>query len=71
MKFTYDKTTGNWTSSCGDYKIWVQARPLHESPFWGAQYKGKLPWLTDLADGRKGAIEVCKEHREEMLDNKG
>ncbi len=62
MKFTYDKPTGVWTSKCGNYKIWVQARPRDDKPHWAAQYKEEHPWLTSTADGRKNAVRVCMIH---------
>jgi len=64
MRFAYDKETGDWISECGNYRIWIQARPRHDSPHWGAQYREERPWLTEHADGRVDARQTCIEHAE-------
>jgi hypothetical protein len=61
MKFIFDREASVWR--CGEYVVWVQARPRDEGTLWGARC-GPVdrPWLTDCADSRSEAIDVCREH---------
>ena len=60
MKFV-QTSYGNYPSyRCGDYEVWIQARPLHEGPYWAAAYKDE--WLTTTETTKQDAIAVCEEH---------
>ena len=66
MKFTHTDASSRKNpiliSDCGDYTIWIQARPRDDAPWGGAQYRDEKPWLTDCAP-RCEAVECCIEHR--------
>ena len=56
----------DWTSTCGNYHVWVQARVREGMSLvkqYGAEYKSERPWLTDTASFWE-AKEMCELHAE-------
>ncbi len=61
MRFTRIGT-GRYVSECGDYEIWVQARPRDESPYWAAMFRNEKPWLCETQT-KYGVRQVCLNHK--------
>ena len=65
MKFDYDSNNRVWKSACGEYTVWVQARPRDDSSHWAAKFCDEA-WLVRTANNKEEAIKVCASHAQMM-----
>ena len=57
-------TAEEWLSTCGSYRIWVQARVREGVTYireYAAQFMDEKPWLAHRADFMESK-EICQAH---------
>lgn len=73
MKLKWIKdSSGEWSSECGRYHVWIQARPRECGSLWAAKRLGVMPWLDSGTCGsRREAQEVCQKHADAGKASRG
>lgn len=69
MTFTYNRVESEWESDCGNYFMWIQSRPIDDSPHWAARY-GKINggnWIDENHTNRSDAMNACRTDAERLL----
>lgn len=72
LRWTYDASSRHHRSTCGRYKVWLQARPPEGGSEWaaavqtpdgsGAHNAGQCTWLTETAESATDAKRTCQAH---------